>query len=212
MSPASPTAPNPAGCVIQPINAAAYLSWLLGEQSETIPKDTVGLVWALAHCDDGVTWGRRSGPGAPSWNFGNQFFPDVSPAIRRERLQELRIFGTDAEILIWRTDSGLRGRMLRENDPPAGRNLSDPLRPSDESRIVRGDRLIGTSESGFSRITDRTGAEQVIPIEVSDQQLQKRSVRLCVKHYYNQDGESGAVRIVATRLVKLTAEDTTDGS
>lgn len=208
--PALPTAP--AGCVIRPVETDAYLAWLLGGQQAAIPEDATGLVWALAHCDDGVTWGRYAVPDAPSWNFGNQFFPDVSPAIQRESLQELRIFGKKAEVLIWRTDSGLRGRMLRESDPPADRNdVSDPLRPSDESRIVRGDECLETPQSGFAHVADRTGAEQVIPLEVSDQQLQKRLIRLCVRHYYEQDRESGAVRIAATRLVDLTTEGA-DGS
>jgi len=206
----SPTASIPAGCVIQPLDAEAcerYLAWLLGEQTGAIPDDNIGAVWALGHCDDGVTWGRYD-LGVSCWRFGNRFFADVSPAIRRESLQELRIFGANTEVLIWRTETRFRGRALLDNDPPADRNnTSDPLRPSDESRILRGDRVSATAELGFSRITDRAGAEQVIPISVTDLQLQERLVRVVVRHYYEQDCESGAVRIFATRLVELKAED-----
>jgi hypothetical protein len=78
--------------------------------------------------------------------------------------------------------------------------------------MVRGSWLVGTPKSGFSHIADGTGAEQVIPIEVSNEQLEKRSVRLCVRHYYEQDDESGSARIAATRLVNLAAEGTANGS
>lgn len=204
--------PNVARCTIQPIEAEAYFAWLLDETGADIPEGAAGVVWALAHCDDGVTWGRRDSSGVSIWRFGNQFFRRC-PVIRRETLQELRIFGKDAEVLIWRTDSGFRGRMLHENNPPADRNnLLDPLRPSDEFRMVRGSRLAGTPKSGFSHVADGTGAEQVIPIEVSNEQLEKRSVRLCVRHYYEEDDKSGSVSIAATRLVSLTAEGTTNGS
>lgn len=219
--PAPPAISGPAGCEIQqlePNDIEAYVAWLLCEPDAVVPDSASGLKWALAHCDDGVTWGRRTGPDSPGWCFGSQFFLEACPAIRRERLQELRIFGKDAEVLIWRAGVGLRGRVLRESDPRVDRNdPSNPLRPSDECRIIRGDppdrdetHII--SKSGFSQITDRAGAEQVIPIEVSAQQLRKRSVRLCVTHYYEHDDESGSVRIAATRLVNLTAGDTTNGS
>lgn len=199
--------PNLAGCTVQPIDVEAYFTWLLGEPGTDIPKGAAGMVWALAHCDDGVTWGRRNSPGISNWILGSQLFPDICPTPQRERLQEIRIFSKNAEVLIWRTDVGFRGRVLRESDPPVDRNNgSDPLRPSDEYRIIRGNRLIGIPKSGFSYVADGTGAEQVIPIEVSDQQLEQRSVRLCVRHYYEQDDGTGSVRIAATRLVKLTSE------
>jgi len=191
-----------------PLDSAAcqqYLAWLLGEKEATEPKGATGLVWALAHSDDGVTWGRHD-TSAKVWRLGNQAVPEVSPHIRPEALQELRLFGEAGEVLIWRTDAGLRGRMLLDAASGADRsNDSDSLRASDESRILRGDHVIQQCEHGFSHVGDRTGAEQVLPLDVTKEQLQAAQVRLEVRHYYESDADTGAVRIAATRLVTLTA-------
>lgn len=198
------------GCVIEPMDATAcerYLAWLLGEPRAGPPTDATNLPWALAHCDDGVTWGRYDGHQA-TWLFGNEVEPEVSPPLRRETLQELRVFGEPGEVLIWRAEERLRGRAL--GDTPSDRlDESNPLRPYDESRILRGDHVHATYENGFTRIADhRTGAEQVVPAVVTPDGLQARRARLSVRHYFQQDTESGAVRIAVTRLVDLTIEET----
>lgn len=195
-----------AGCELTPLDSSTcegYVSWLRGEESVAAPEGATGLAWALAHCDDGVTWGRYD-EAARAWRLGNQVAPDVSPPIRPETLQELRLFGKDGEVLIWRTEAGLRGRVLRETQPSRNRDdEADPLRSSEESRVLRGDLVLAQCEYGFTRIRDRAGAEQVLPIEVSDEQLRAAQIRLVVRHYFEADGETGAVRIAATRLVRL---------
>jgi CRISPR-associated protein (TIGR03984 family) len=197
-----------AGCELASLDSSTcerYVSWLLGDENTPTPEGATGLVWALAHCDDGVTWGRYD-QAARAWRLGNQVAPGVSPPIRPETLQELRLFGEDAEVLIWRTDAGLRGRVLRHSDFAADRDdAAGPLRPLDESRIVRGSLALAQCEHGFTHIGDGTGAEQVLPIEVSDEQLRAARIRLVVRHYFEADGETGTVRIAATRLVRLAS-------
>jgi hypothetical protein len=75
----------------------------------------------------------------------------------------------------------------------------------DESRIVLGDRLLEAPKGGFTRVGSATGAEQVVPDELSDEVFQKSlwPLRLHVRHYLESDDETGAVRIAATRLVEL---------
>ncbi len=183
-----------------------YLSWLLGEQEAVPPAGSEGLRWALAHCNSGVTWGCYEEEGK-IWRLGNQVAPEISPPIQRETLQEVRVFGEPGEVLIWRAGTELRGRILRESDSPADRNdKSNPLRPSDECRILRGDRVERNCPHRFTWIADRAGAEQVIPETVTDDQLRERRIRLRVRHYYEQDPETGSVRISATRLVALSVE------
>ncbi len=182
-----------------------YIAWLLGEEKAAAPEDAAGLVWALAHCDDGVTWGRYDAD-EKVWRLGNQVAPQVSPGIRRETLQELRLFGEPGEILIWRTDAGLLGRLLHETDPMADpSNEANPISPSEESRILRGTLVVGECDHGFTHISDGAGAEQVVPLAVSNEQLRAGQARLGVRHYYEADAKTGAVRIAVTRLVRLTS-------
>lgn len=205
---AAETSPILAGCELSMLDSAAcqrYLAWLLGEDEAAAPEGAIGLDWALAHCDDGVTWGRHDAE-AKAWRLGNQVAPEVSPPIRWESLQELRLFGETSEILIWRTDTGLRGRVLREGDPaPEPGDTSNPLRPSDESYILRGVHVVAQHDHNFTQVGDRTGAEQLLPLAVTAEQLRTGQVRLATCQYYESDAETGAVRIAATRLVKLTS-------
>jgi len=198
--------PTIAGCNVVPIDRATceqVVAWLLGRRG-TVPEGLgAGFAWALAHSDDGVTWGHFDGE-ARHWRLGHDAVPDVSPPIRPEALQELRLFGDGGEVLIWRSDEGLRGRLLEDAKGDGAPDDADPLRPSDELRIVRGDRIRADAGGGFTRVTDQTGAEQVLPIVLDKAQLRQRKVRLHVRHYWAQNAEDGTVRIAVTRLVKLT--------
>lgn len=222
--------PHPAGCSIEALDGAMcgrYLAWVLGGQGVTVaegvietssdvpirgvtgeqhaelPIGTDKVVWCLAHCDDGITWGRYD-VGTKAWRLGSTVVPTVSPRIRYETLQELRIFGQSGEVLIWRADSELRGRLLLDTNPSTGKD--DPLRPSDERRILRGDSVRSNAERDFTYIADSAGAEQVIPLKVANSDLNARRVRLHMRHYWEQDPDIGAVRIAATRLVELSVE------
>jgi CRISPR-associated protein (TIGR03984 family) len=196
-----------AGCDLTPLDSVTcerYVSWLLGEGDAAATGVSPGLVWALAHCDDGVTWGTYDA-GAKTWHLGNRVAPEVSPPIRSKTLQELRLFGEGGEVLIWRTDEGLQGRFLREAEPPIDRSdEANPLRPLDEPRILRGTLVLAECEHGFTHVGDGAGAEQVLPLAVNKEQLRAAQVRLDVRHYYEVDEVIGAVRIAATRLVRLT--------
>lgn len=193
-----------AGCVLSSLDAKAcegYLDWLIDKADP--PEGVNDLVWMLGHFDDGVTWARRD-PEKRSWISGHAVAATISPAIRRETLQELRLFGGDHEILIWRTASGLRGREVRDvgdGQEPAF------LRPADEARVLRGDRIQDELADGFTCVTDTTGARQVLPISVTKKQLDFHKVQLLVRHYFEQDDRTGAVRVALTRLVSLSGGD-----
>jgi len=195
------------GCRLLPLDATAceqYLAWLLGEEGAAEPRTLDSAQWLLAHCLDGVTWGRYERT-AKMWHLGHAVAPEVSPPLRRQMILELRIFGDAGEVLIWRTDDGLRGRVLRDEDASTIQSDDDsPFRPADEERIVLGRQVVTTYAAGFTRVRDGTAKEQVLPLVVSESDLRDGRVRLVIRNYYEEEARTGAVRIAATRLVKLT--------
>jgi hypothetical protein len=93
------------GCTIEILDNVAcqgYLSWVIdGVEPSKSSKD---IAWLLAHCHDGVTWGRINND--QSWRTSSKFFPELCPYISESNLLEIRLFGIEREILIWRTENG----------------------------------------------------------------------------------------------------------
>lgn len=188
-------------CLIDPIPSSAcesYFAWLT--RAGDRPGNVGRLSWMIGHFDDGVTWGRLDGS-TGAWMTGDEVAPSVSPRIRRETLQAIRLFGNGCEVLIWRTASELRGRVVV--DEQVERSRSDPFAPAEELRIIRGDDVQAALGNGFTHVTDVTGARQVLPIPVTKEELRKHRIRLLVRHFFQQDKRTGAVRVALTRLVAL---------
>jgi CRISPR-associated protein (TIGR03984 family) len=199
------------GCEIRPLENGAceeHFHWFAGVDKAKAPEGAPDLKFALAHCDDGVTWAKWDADGN-RWRTGHEANPKVSPPVRRETLQELRLFGEAGEVLIWRTEEGLCGRGLWDREEATDPEKPwGPLPPAGEDRILRGDFVREKSAEGFSYIADRAGAEQVIPLEVSKKDLENRRVRLQVRHYFQRDEQNtGAVRVAATRLVGIAIKE-----
>ena len=148
----------------------------------------LNLRYALAHCDDGVVWGRRLGDGQWAWSSG---VVDASPPIRLSTLQQLRLFGVDAEVFLWRDGATLRGRVIVEGDGTQAECLS-------ESYLLWGkaqDDSISESENGFLPLHEGgQGFCHAPPTEIA------RAGALTIRHYVGFDAQ-GCARIVASRLV-----------
>ena len=159
-----------------------------------------GFVWLLAHLADGVTWGMLDGNG--QWALGSTAFPDLCPTIREDNLLELRLFGQEAEILVWSHDDGFSGRLLRD-DPAGGQEPC--VEPYYEALILLGDRLIEKPKDGFSRVGTGDGREQAVPLECSQEDFYngRWPLRLRVRHYFKRDENTGTVHVAATRLVDV---------
>lgn len=193
--------------------AEGWLEWVLEERlpdaahsdrtssTDRDPKlDGTGLRWLLAHCDDGVVWGRRD-QGEASWLLSSAVAPALSPRIRRESLQQLRLFGEHAEVLLWRTEGGLRGRRLSDS----AHQGPDPTQPATRQRVLVGNRRIEAFSEGFTRVRDVDGREQVVPVKCEEDDFDEgyRPLRLELRHYFESDPETGATRAAASRLVRI---------
>jgi CRISPR-associated protein (TIGR03984 family) len=184
-----------AGCAIEPIDGAASTAWLSYVLGDAKAPTVFGEpMWLLCHCDDGVTWGRYEGG---VWRLGSDVFPDLCPRPAAATLLELRLFSPVTEVLIWRTHSGLRGRILRDSTQP---NVDPACLPDDEERLLMIGRVIDRKE-GFTRVANGAGAEMALPVQLGEGLA--AWPRLRVRHYFACDEDTGCVRVVATRLVEV---------
>ena len=79
------------GCALTSFSEdQALLAWVKGEG--LLINEATGTQWLLAHCDDGVVWGRCE---QGKWQLSSGPFPDVSPELSAENLQQLRLFGKE---------------------------------------------------------------------------------------------------------------------
>lgn len=186
-------------CQIDRLDGASCRAWLdhVLDRSEALVSELIDPpAWLLCHCDDGVTWGLVEGG---RWRLGSMVFPDLCPPPSATTLQELRIFSRKGEILIWRDGIELSGRILRESPSPVD---DDPCAPDDDERILLAGR-VGERRDGFTRVSDGTGAEQALPLRVTEGSSHSWP-RLRVRHYFARDAETGGVRVAATRLIEVT--------
>jgi CRISPR-associated protein (TIGR03984 family) len=190
------------GCTLRPLDAAACERWLdLVTTPTPAAHEVYDLAWLLAHCDDGVVWGRRQGG---NWRLSSAVFPEVSPEPRRENLQQLRLFGLLREVLIWKGDGGWQGRELADTEPPPG----DPLAPEEQEYVLLGDRLLAPAREGFTLVGDGRGSRHAVPLACEEAQFdsdpaRRWPLRLQVRHYFAADPRSGVARIAASRLVHV---------
>jgi CRISPR-associated protein (TIGR03984 family) len=186
-----------AGCTISGLDDKACRTWLgrvLGETESPMG----GGNWLLAHCDDGVTWGRFD---EGKWRLGSDVYPDLCPRPTELNLQELRVFSHGEEVLLWRVAGGFRGRVVR--DGPA-LDRDDPLRHHEVGQVLLGDRVLDRAD-GFTRVGDGSGAEQALPLVLEREPAAHRP-RLLLRHFFARDESTGAVRVAVTRLLDLEWE------
>lgn len=166
-------------------NARGWINWLCG--SGLPPSYTYQVRFALAHSDSGVTWGYLDE--YTEWKLGSSVDLTLCPVPTVASLHELRLFGNSAEILIWRSDDLLMGRILADDN--IAHHVSGPLCPMNEGRRLRGE--CREIREGFKLYVDSGGAQHLAPESFPED--------FSVRHYFEQDPETGAVRIAATRLV-----------
>ncbi|MCB0196280.1 MAG: TIGR03984 family CRISPR-associated protein [Anaerolineae bacterium] len=161
------------------------------------------LKYLLAHADDGVIWGVFDGN---SFAFSSGVAPN-SPDFRTETLRSCRLFGEQAELLLWRDESVWHSRLVVDGAGPA--------RPSfTENQLLWGTEKKGSS-ARFTWVVDGSqGQSHAVPLPLTDEHFKRpgldlfRPVRLQVRHYLGSDaGAAGMQRIILSRLVHLYAEE-----
>lgn len=156
------------------------------------------LTWLLAHSYSGVIWGKRVDG---EWRLSHNAAPDVSPPLAVETLLELRAFGDDAELYIWR-DERLRARFFRE---PA--NLPEDTY-YDEAQILWGTKG-NALDDVFTLVWDGSqGMRHAVPLLVNEDVFGSddyRPLRLHVRHYLGRHAATGLAGVWLSRLVTLSA-------
>lgn len=195
---------------VGPDFAGAPPAWL----SERAGK--YGLTLLLAHADDGVIWGEiRDG----KLVLSSRFFPLVSPKLSPETLQQARLFGPSAELLLWKNGDGAwLARVLADSgtDRRGWR--------FDEAQIQWGDRLGDAENSeigGFTLVAEgQEGLRHAVPLAAATiafdppqiKHGRHHPLRLTVRHYAERIESDGTLVIVHGRLAGLGVEERRGGS
>ena len=174
-------------------------AWVLAQ------SEAHGLTWLLAHADDGVIWGhvedkqlRLSGE--------VEHFPQVSPPLRSVTLQQVRLFGPKAELMVWRAGTGWQARLIVDED-------GEPVKTYDEAHMLWGNARQPESTNDFTLVADgEMGHHHALPLPTTGAQFTRhkrpyRPFRLAVRHYLSQDEASGLLRVNLSRLCNLYAEE-----
>jgi CRISPR-associated protein (TIGR03984 family) len=174
------------------------LDWMVGNAP-------LGAKWLLAHCYDGIVWGKRENG---VWALSSDVAPEISPQLSMESLLQIRMFGEAGELFIWRSGEGFRGRKVQFDE--AGKEFEG---------FIEKQWLWGTQPSyarakntDFTILSDGAqGLQHAVPFTVpkshfSTQRDNYRPVRLRVEHYFFQDEETGLAEVWLSVLTDVFSE------
>lgn len=152
----------------------SFIAWLDGQ---------TGYTYALAHANDGVIWGRFA-DGQWSWSSG---IAPSSPPLRAQTLQQLRLFGANGELLLWRSTAGFAGCTIQDG-------IGETVDWYDEDQLLWGEPE-GQATNGFQLM--REGAQGLL--HAPPKAIAERG-RLKTRNYIGYD-KDGRAFVKASRLV-----------
>ncbi len=158
-------------------------NWLETQASEH------GLLYLLAHADDGVIWGRF-----PDGRLiiSGEVFPEVAVKLRPKTLQQARLFGPAGEVLLWRVEGGFRSNVTIDDADKSENDI-------EESHHLWGAGKILDTEKQFTLMEDgQQGLRHAIPCAITEHNY----AALRVRHYVAYDEQNQAY-IARSRLVDL---------
>ncbi|MEG4807500.1 CRISPR-associated protein Csx19 [Microcoleus sp. F8-D3] len=159
------------------------------------------LQYLLAHADDGVIWGKfRVDDNKLVTSGDDDVFPNLAQ-LRLCTLQQCRIFGKKAEVMLWKVGQNWKARSIEDG------HLSKKDDYIYEEQILWGTQSEGKPKQDFTLVSDGSqGLKHAVPlINISFSQDKKnlyRPIRLLVHHYIDYD-DSGVAKIYLSRLVHL---------
>lgn len=167
-------------------------AWLFGYACQH------ALDWMLVHADDGIIWGRRTPDG---WALSSVYFPNDSPPLRVETLQQARLFGAPAELHLWRTDDSWRGRLLTDSGADDFVTYNYLLWGTDVNDAL------AKAQSGLFLLSEGAEGLRHAPPLPAQTPLAKARLAVEVRHYVQYDNGDGCAYLAASRLVKLSFYD-----
>lgn len=175
------------GAALTPLDgnvSKELVAWLLDGQGEC-PLPDFSPQWAVLQCSDALVWGVwRDG----RWVWASEADPVGIRKPTAATLLEARIFGPEAEALVWRSGGGWAGRRLA--DDPA---VAAALKPICRSLRFDGDESDkSTLPHGFVAHVTTGGRVVVAP-----------GRELKTREYLADVDNTGLLRIAATRFVEV---------
>jgi CRISPR-associated protein (TIGR03984 family) len=158
-----------------------------------------GLDYLLAHADDGVIWGKVANDGTLTTSDeaakGKKIAESVCPPLRLLTLQQGRLFGKNAEMLLWRDgDNVFHARLIAD---VMDENGADWLDAYDEAQLLWGTQGVPL-QHGFTLLEDGSqGLRHAVPFKPK---MNEERVQLRVRHYLAKEDFA---RVEVSRLVSL---------
>lgn len=186
--------------------AADPRAWLLHAAGSCLDN---GRCYLLAHTERGVVWGLATGTAQQATRLitsDEVFGPKAGVAtLDPTLLWELRLFGPNAQVHLWRGDLGWAACRI---DDGAGASPDIIV----ERQVLWGDKVIDR-RGAFTLLEDGSeGKRHGIPLSIPDaaftprkagsQEIAPRPARLVVRHYLEYDSYGNA-RIARSRLAGL---------
>jgi CRISPR-associated protein (TIGR03984 family) len=143
---------------------------------KTVHEMTIvhNLKYALSHHDDGVIWGAYQ----EGWQLSEN--KNTSPQFHLVTLLQCRFFGKDAELFIWRSQTGFKSRLLVEGE-------GKPLEFFDRNQILWGDKVEAINEHFTLMREGEQGMEHLFPLSGVNPRA-----GLIVRAYIDYDDRSNA--------------------
>ena len=157
---------------------AQFEQWLVNEATQ------YKLDYGLAHADDGVIWGQFS---QGQWSWSSSHSSAISPSLQGKTLQQLRLFGSNAEVLVWREENQWRGRVITDRVEAGSQCCFD------EAHLLWG-KPHGVAEHGFQLM--REGSQGLVhapPVAIA------QTGKLMTRNYIEFD-DDGCAFVRASRL------------